>query len=238
MGASVSDGENMNVCNENLQDSKYNCIVLLGMHRSGTSIFANILAGLGVNMGKRLRDGDDFNKYGYYEDLEIKNLNQEILADWRELPSQNTIHQRALDNKEKILDICKRRNQLKLWGWKDPRTCITVEYWHYYLYKPFYIIVNRNTNDIANSLMRRERKKERNTGLSKKYWTNLIDIYRRYTLNFLMKAQPDYMLVDYDYLVKSPLSAYFLVTQICEKVGLDKKNIISAIRKVEYKNES
>jgi len=224
----------MNIDKNNLQKHNYNCIVVLGMHRSGTSIFANILSELGVKMGETLHSADQFNIYGYVEDLEIKNLNQEIVPDWKAIPSQDVLYQNASKRKEKILAICKERNQLNLWGWEDSCTCITVEYWHYYLYNPFYVIVTRDKNNIANSLMHHEQIKARYTHLDRRYWLQLIEVYHKSIVNFLMKAQPNYMLVNYDYLIKNPASAYILVDKICEQVGLDRQYILKAIGKVKY----
>jgi len=236
--ASVLREEIMELSIKNQQGHKYNCIVLLGMHRSGTSIFANILSKLGVNMGKNLREGDRFNKYGYYERADIKNLNQEILGDWRGIPKQNVLLERALKRKTRIIDMCQRNNQLTLWGWKDPRTCLTVEYWHYYLCNPYYIIVNRKARDIVKSLMFREQEKCRHTEFDTQYWMQLVERYKKGIANFVMKARPDYMMADYDYLTKNPISAFILVSQIAENIGVSKQKVMNAIRQVEYKNEA
>jgi hypothetical protein len=55
-------------------------VVVLGMHRSGTSAITRALEVLGVNVGTNLLppvDGD--NAKGFFEDVEINSLNVEIL---------------------------------------------------------------------------------------------------------------------------------------------------------------
>ena len=49
-------------------------VVILGMHRSGTSLTAGILHLLGVNMGDRLLPADKFNAQGYFENQIILDL--------------------------------------------------------------------------------------------------------------------------------------------------------------------
>jgi hypothetical protein len=47
-------------------------IVVTGMHRSGTSLSASILAALGVAMGEQLLPADAANPRGYFEDLRLR----------------------------------------------------------------------------------------------------------------------------------------------------------------------
>lgn len=56
-----------------------NCIVL-GSGRSGTSMAAGVLSKSGYFMGENLYPGDEANPKGYFEDIEINNINEELLA--------------------------------------------------------------------------------------------------------------------------------------------------------------
>ena len=54
---------------------KKEIIIVLGMHRSGTSLIAGVLHEMGVNMGSNLMKADEYNPKGYFEDIEIYKFN-------------------------------------------------------------------------------------------------------------------------------------------------------------------
>ena len=70
--------------------SQQRVIVVLGMHRSGTSAIARGLKALGVELGNNLMPPvANNNEKGFWEDVEIHALNQAVLAtlgcDWHSL---------------------------------------------------------------------------------------------------------------------------------------------------------
>ena len=44
-----------------------NCLVVLGMHRSGTSAFTGILEILGLNLGTKMLETQEDNPKGFFE---------------------------------------------------------------------------------------------------------------------------------------------------------------------------
>ncbi len=64
--------------------------VVLGMHRSGTSLCMNILALLGIRMSADLLPANKFNERGFFESREILQLNESILRaiglTWHSIP--------------------------------------------------------------------------------------------------------------------------------------------------------
>ena len=54
-------------------------IVVLGMHRSGTSAMAGVLQRLGVDLGSRLTPGDADNPKGYWEHTELVDIHDRLL---------------------------------------------------------------------------------------------------------------------------------------------------------------
>ena len=54
-------------------------VVVLGMHRSGTSAVAGCLHRLGVDFGPRLMPATEANARGYYEHIDIVNLHDRLL---------------------------------------------------------------------------------------------------------------------------------------------------------------
>src|SRR5580700_7972119 len=55
-------------------------LVVLGMHRSGTSALAGMLHHLGVALGNRLMPATSDNPRGYWEHAEIVAANERLLA--------------------------------------------------------------------------------------------------------------------------------------------------------------
>src|SRR5688572_17839806 len=113
-------------------------ICTLGMHRSGTSLVSRTLNLLGVHLGPsdRLLPADEDNPKGYWEHRAIVDLNDEILdrfgGRWDEPPSFPP----AWPRDPRMEDLREQARHLltdnfavaPLWGWKDPRTCLTLPF--------------------------------------------------------------------------------------------------------------
>ena len=99
----------------------------------------------------------------YWEHQLITDLNDEILSrlggSWHEAPAFS----QGWTNAPELADIRNRAQTLieeefateKLWGWKDPRTCLTLPFWQGLLPPMQYVICLRNPIDVARSLERR-----------------------------------------------------------------------------------
>ena len=134
--------------------------VVLGMHRSGTSLTASILDALGVNMGDKMLGAMVGNKYGHFESVEFLELNMEILeaagGDWHHPPEKEEILDVEPMFHDRIRLLVSKYNQDNdKWGWKDPRTCLTIPLFHKHLSDPTYIVTRRDPDAIAYSLFRR-----------------------------------------------------------------------------------
>ena len=73
-----------------MKESKKKLIVVLGMHRSGTSVTAKSLQVLGVDLGDNLMPAiRNNNEAGFWEDVDINNFNIKLLdkigSDWDRL---------------------------------------------------------------------------------------------------------------------------------------------------------
>ena len=71
------------------------CFVVLGMHRSATSLIAKGLFKTKVHIGSNVLSPDGNNPHGYWEDTHWLNLNKEILelagGDWYIIPEEEKI---------------------------------------------------------------------------------------------------------------------------------------------------
>ena len=119
-------------------------VIVLGMHKSGTSMVAGSLKKLGVNMGKDTTP-DSTNPLGHFEDKEFVTLNSQILkkagGSWTNPPAKEKI----LIQKEYFLrkiESLIQKQKSELWGWKDPRTCLTIELYLPYLINSYFKILS------------------------------------------------------------------------------------------------
>jgi hypothetical protein len=138
-------------------------VAIVGMHRSGTSMVAKLLQRAGLNLGD---EGDLMppaaeNPEGFYEHLGFVRLNDEVLnvagAGWDCPPAA------GFDWDDVALDPFRARArhmaaplQERLpWGWKDPRTSLTLPFWRGAFGPLRTIAVVRNPLEVVTSLHRR-----------------------------------------------------------------------------------
>ncbi len=143
-------------------------ILVLGMHRSGTSALAGVLHLLGAAMPDDLMAGDQYNEKGYWESKEIADFNDELFksagwtwdqigkfpADWYEKPQCGEFRARAVEL------LAKRFGQSPLFVPKDPRICLLAPFWISVLeemkIRSVFVIAARHPREVAASLARRD----------------------------------------------------------------------------------
>jgi len=141
-------------------------ICLLGMHRSGTSLMARVLNLLGVSLGppEYLIKPGAANPKGFWEHKPIVKINEKILSalggSWQHVPSYASCWETssAFDRlKEQAREVIHRDFAFaETWGWKDPRTCLTLPFWQQLLPTMRYVICIRNPIDVSHSLAHRD----------------------------------------------------------------------------------
>ncbi len=149
-----------------------NCVVL-GSGRSGTSMAVGVLAKAGYFMGDELYPGDDGNMKGYFEDVEINSINEDLLAKfYPEKPagiigdiffrSRMTKCQRWLAevpvgvnirSTRAIEERIKKLTAREPFCFKDPRFCYTLPVWRRYLKNTVYLCVFRHPAVTASSIL-------------------------------------------------------------------------------------
>ena len=142
--------------------SKNKCIIVLGMHRSATSLVAKGLHDAYVNMGDELLGSSSSNIEGHFEDVDFLRLNIDILnvagGRWDYPPPETNIMQAGEYYSGRIEAlIAEKKKNKKLWGWKDPRTTLTIRCYMPFLNKEDVIFVScfRNPYTVAKSLEKR-----------------------------------------------------------------------------------
>lgn len=197
--------------------------IVLGMHRSGTSLVAHLLKEMGVFMGDEFLEPDESNLLGYWEDVDFLALNKQILAsldgNWQTPFSRKEILVAQLDFEERIQAMIGIRNHKHLvWGWKDPRTTMLVWLYHEYLSDPHYIIVRREPTEIIDSLIRVH-------GGDVEYWDMLQTNYWQHVRDFISNT-PDvkYIQVSYNNLMCDGMSR-LIVRELASFVGNENLDI-------------
>lgn len=197
-------------------------IVVLGMHRSGTSVITRGLQVLGCELGDSLMAPmAGVNERGFFEDVEITNLNERLLQVLgRAWHSLGLLSGADFENKavkdledEACLLLDKKLVGAELRGVKDPRISILLPFWQKVFTRlnlsPIYLVAYRNPMSVADSLERRD---DFPAVKSHLLWT-------MYTASALVntKGLPR-IFVDYDALMENPESQ---LTHISKEFGLD-----------------
>jgi hypothetical protein len=133
-------------------------LVIAGMHRSGTSLVASLFNRAGVHLGAQLLPPQsDNNPLGFFEDIEFLEFHQALLhARGQEiLVTRDFVLQPDAAETQRARELIASRAQQPLWGWKDPRTCLVLDFWHALLPDARYLLVYRHPLDVTLSLARR-----------------------------------------------------------------------------------
>ena len=161
----------------------------MGMHRSGTSALAGALSAAGFHAGEEssLLQADQYNKQGYFEQVEAVSINDSILF--------NNLSDKRQETKEYVTNVTDEI--IKKLGWllgawidfknisssndiegkiqlflskiqqscpenkhiviKDPRISLTFPVWQKWLKSPVVIVLYRNPYSVMQSLWNRDR---------------------------------------------------------------------------------
>ena len=130
-----------------------------GMHRSGTSLTASLVAAAGVHLGDELMAAGAGNPRGHFEDLEFYHLHQRILAanglSMEGFTCQESIAVPPAAHAQATELVRRRRAAARAWGWKDPRTVLFLDFWAELLPEVRWLFVIRSPEDVVDSLLRR-----------------------------------------------------------------------------------
>lgn len=203
-------------------------IVVLGMHRSGTSALTRALTALDIDIG------NDFipsipavNAKGFWEDAEINNLNikllQAINTDWFKLSPirKNELLEKNNLRYEAIQLLEKKFNDRDLFAVKDPRFCILLPFWKSVFtelnLKVDYIFAIRNPLSVSLSLLKRD---------SFPHELNYL-MWLSYVIHSFIEARNNIKLVvDFDRLINNPKKELFRIARALElPFNTNSKNI-------------
>lgn len=181
-------------------------VLILGMHRSGTSLVSGIINRLGIFGGEEeiLGRSGEWNPKGYWEFRKLTQANNRILVAlgrrWDRVSGlDETLFSR---HQEQISRICEELaptlsefGEQGDWAVKDPRMCLLLPAWHSYLNNPLAVLVVRDPVEVAISLNKRNQM-PLTVGIA------LWEIYMRSALQH-SRSMPK-VVVDYNALLQSP----------------------------------
>jgi hypothetical protein len=153
------------------QPRRRNCIIVLGMHRSGTSAMTGVLSHLGAYPGSALLTAhESYNPKGFWEHAGIVKVHDALLTklgsswdDERRLPDLWWESDAAAHARQELRDIlCHDFGEAHLWVVKDPRICRLLPVWLHVLREfedctPHFLLILRHPVEVAQSLSNRDR---------------------------------------------------------------------------------
>lgn len=134
-------------------------LILLGMHRSGTSLLTNWLWSMGLDVGQDLLKGGIGNVNGHFEDRDFHDVHESIFRkngiSYGGLQGPLDIVLDKTDKDQLIKNVESKNASNRQWGWKEPRTCLFLNEYKTILPEAKYLIVYRSCDDVVNSLLKR-----------------------------------------------------------------------------------
>src|SRR5579884_833680 len=193
-------------------------LAIVGMHRSGTSAAAGLLKHCGLFLGEShiLMPADQYNQKGYWEHPTFVGLNDRLLASfggaWDNppaFPSGWESHANLSGLRSEAGNLIAAMPVDHPWGWKDPRTALTLPFWQALIRRLGVVICVRNPIDVAQSLARRQ-------GMP---FGRAVTLWHAYTELSLAATQPErrFVLAYEDLLVDWPTIA----RSLAEFAGID-----------------
>lgn len=187
-------------------------LVITGMHRSGTSLLASLLAGAGLSVGSRLIGASRGNDRGHWEDLDFYEFHVRALE-------ANGVASEGFACSDHLLVPAEMREDAATlvgskaaaghaWGWKDPRTTLFLEFWHDVLPEAAYVFVFRSPWEVADSLFRRgDPIFARNPALAVRIWLH----YNRRVRDFCLAHRERCVLVSVTQVATDPAAVLGVV---------------------------
>lgn len=152
-----------------VQHRKKRLVVVLGMHRSGTSAITKSLEVIGVRLGDDLYPAGPSNPKGFWENRECIEINRNLLEHLGSDPNGFDLTWSNFQKDAQVSDLMLRAARTisgellvnnGIWGFKDPRTCRLLFFWNEVFSaldcEINFVIAVRNPASVAASLESRD----------------------------------------------------------------------------------
>lgn len=211
-------------------------IIVLGMHRSGTSALTGALARMGLFVGEadELMPGNWQNPEGFFERNDAHRICDALLhgsgADWWKVSGfdpENADFDTILTWRPAIRDMVKHLDQSgRSWAIKEPRLCLLLPIFRSALRRPFAVITARHPMEVARSLKRRN-------GFPIHVGLALWEVYTLSALKY--GREVDHHILTYEQLVEDPEACLSALAASLTGAGADpdQLNIAAAIEGID-----
>jgi hypothetical protein len=139
--------------------SEPSCILILVMHRSGTSTLAGCLQDRGLHLGE-VSEKNPFNTKGNRENPWVMRLNNSVLlksgGKWNNPPDKISWTEDLALERDDLVAFFKHSGARR-WEFKDPRTLLTLPFWEEGISRISFVGTFRHPMAVANSLNTRKR---------------------------------------------------------------------------------
>ena len=205
-----------------MQIQRNKLVVVLGMHRSGTSTITRGLQTMGVALGDRMMPPvPGNNPKGFWEDIDLNALNIELLrcvdSDWQNLSAIDSTDVGVLRKQGYFLRavelLREKVRSVPVFGFKDPRVAKLLPFWKdvftHCRVEANFVVVVRNPLSVAKSLAKRD-----GIETARSYFLWLGHVITSLTGS----ADDKRVLVDYDRFMQAP---ELELNRIAKHLGLE-----------------
>jgi O-antigen biosynthesis protein len=206
--------------------------IITGMHRSGTSLVASLFQNAGVDIGGNLLESDFGNTKGYFEDVDFIDFHQKVLHS-KGIYRNGWTCQGKMEVQEQFVvqakDLLQQRSFKQLWGWKDPRTTLFLDFWQNLLPEAFFVFVYRAPWEVIDSLYRRgDDTFFENPNLALKAWETynlaILTFHKQFALKSILVSLDD-VVADQDSLLRAINKKFGILLSYSNKNIYDKKKL-------------
>jgi hypothetical protein len=195
-------------------------VLVLGMHRSGTSALTRVLNILGLDAGRDVLMGaSESNPTGHWEVERLTSFNDRLLGElggrWNAPPpTAREVLAVMADGPmgDEAAELHAEAFGDSPWVWKDPRVCLLLPFWRMVLSRddrdlPHEVVALRDPREIAASLHARD-------GMSVEYG---LALWERYTRTLLADLDGDRVcFVPYEQLLAEPEAVARELVAFCD----------------------
>jgi hypothetical protein len=169
-------------------------LIILGMHRSGTSLTAGLLQQAGLQIGQELMGANSANPKGHFENVAFYHFHQSLLRS-QGVSDDGWTLQAAIPveaaYRTQALELIASHAAPPAWGWKDPRTVLFADFWADLMPTARFLVVYRAPWEVVDSLYRRGDKVfAQQPDLAVKIWMHynqkLLDFYYQFPKRCLL----------------------------------------------------
>ena len=201
-------------------DSNQSIFIITGMHRSGTSLTASLLQSAGVDIGKRLMPAGTGNVKGYFENLDFTDFHENIFlsqgiskAGWT-VEKQIKVPEQFLGRAKLLVQ---ENSSKKIWGWKDPRTTLFLNYWADLIPQANFLLIYRAPWEVIDSLYRRRNVGDEGFDFNPNFALEIWQNYNQEVLKFYEQFPERCLLISIYSIAHDPT---FVIQAIKDKFGI------------------